>query len=81
MFHLDEIISAQKHGENKGIVSICSSHPAVLTAAFSQALSHGSILLVESTCNQVNQFGGYSSMTPFDFVQYLHQMAGTTALL
>jgi len=32
-------------------------------------------LLIESTCNQVNQFGGYTGMTPHDFASYLHGLA------
>ncbi len=32
-------------------------------------------LLIESTCNQVNQFGGYTGMTPQDFAAYVHRLA------
>jgi D-tagatose-1,6-bisphosphate aldolase subunit GatZ/KbaZ len=32
-------------------------------------------LLIESTCNQVNQFGGYTGMTPADFVAYVCAVA------
>ncbi len=32
-------------------------------------------LLIEATCNQVNQFGGYTGMTPKDFVAYVHGIA------
>ena len=31
--------------------------------------------LIEATCNQVNQFGGYTGMTPADFVQYVRGIA------
>ena len=33
------------------------------------------VLLIESTCNQVNQFGGYTGMTPADFAAYVHAQA------
>jgi D-tagatose-1,6-bisphosphate aldolase subunit GatZ/KbaZ len=33
------------------------------------------VLLIESTCNQVNQFGGYTGMTPAAFVDYVHGLA------
>ncbi len=36
-------------------------------------------MLVESTCNQVNQFGGYTGMTPAAFVAYLHGLAAANA--
>ncbi len=32
-------------------------------------------LLVESTANQVDQFGGYTGMTPKDFMKYIHNLA------
>ncbi|MFZ0034459.1 MAG: class II D-tagatose-bisphosphate aldolase, non-catalytic subunit [Sedimentisphaerales bacterium] len=69
--YLDEIVSAQKRGEAKGIPSICSAHSWVLKAAL---LGKGPIL-IESTCNQVNQFGGYTGMNPGDFVRYVSEMA------
>lgn len=69
---LNEIISAQKSGEAKGITSICSAHPWVLRAAMQK--KHGK-LLIEATCNQVNQFGGYTGMTPKDFVTYVRGIA------
>ena len=32
-------------------------------------------LLIEATCNQVNQFDGYTGMTPADFVRYMRGIA------
>ena len=79
---LDEMVQAQKHGQRRGIVSVCSAHPWVLKAAMSRAgtgatsssagtgntSQEQTVLLIESTCNQVNQYGGYMGMTPVDFV-------------
>lgn len=64
---LDDIVRAQKAGEVRGIPSICSAHPAVLTCA----LRHFRLVLIESTCNQVNQYGGYTGMTPLDFRRFV----------
>jgi D-tagatose-1,6-bisphosphate aldolase subunit GatZ/KbaZ len=75
---LDEIARAQKGGQARGIPSICSAHPWVLKAAMHQTLKVSEtlrVLLVESTCNQVNQFGGYTGLTPAAFVDYLHSLA------
>jgi tagatose-1,6-bisphosphate aldolase non-catalytic subunit AgaZ/GatZ len=66
---LDEIVIAQKNGEARGITSICSAHPWVLKAAMIKTLKVSRtfrVLLIESTCNQVNQFGGYTGLTPAD---------------
>lgn len=73
--YLDEIVKAQKRGLPRGITSICSAHPMVLEAVFQHAQKHQTVVLIESTCNQVNQFGGYTGMTPFDFVAYIGDMA------
>jgi D-tagatose-1,6-bisphosphate aldolase subunit GatZ/KbaZ len=35
----------------------------------------GGNVLIESTCNQVNQYGGYTGMTPADFVQFVRRIA------
>jgi D-tagatose-1,6-bisphosphate aldolase subunit GatZ/KbaZ len=77
---LDEIVRAQKQGQPRGIVSICSAHPWVMKAAMSRnspgpGTGQAAPLLVESTCNQVNQYGGYTGMTPADFVAYVHSIA------
>jgi D-tagatose-1,6-bisphosphate aldolase subunit GatZ/KbaZ len=72
---LDEIIAAQKRGEIRGIPSICSAHPTVLCASLRQALENHDPVLIESTCNQVNQYGGYTGMTPVDFVSFIGEIA------
>jgi len=75
MFNLlDEIVHAHKRGEGRGITSICSAHPWVLKAA----TQGNETLLIESTCNQVNQFGGYTGMTPAAFAAYIHRLAAET---
>src|SRR3989337_2610075 len=79
--YLDEIVRAQKRGEATGTTWICSAHPWVLKAAVwnaqqvSEVSETSETLLLESTCNQVNQFGGYSGMTPADFVRYVQGIA------
>lgn len=58
-----------------GIYSVCSAHPWVIEASMRQALDDGAPLLVESTSNQVDQYGGYTGMKPVDFVQFVHGIA------
>jgi D-tagatose-1,6-bisphosphate aldolase subunit GatZ/KbaZ len=77
---LDEIVKAQKRGEARGLPAVCSAHPWVLNAAFSFAnrrteAQHDRPLLIESTCNQVNQFGGYTGMQPADFAAHVNRLA------
>ena len=40
-----------------------------------QARRDGSLLLIESTCNQVNQFGGYTDQKPADFAKLVRETA------
>ncbi len=56
-----------RQGEIAGITAVCSAHPMVLNAAMRRAAAGGELLLIEATCNQVNQDGGYTGMTPADF--------------
>ncbi len=69
------LISAQHAGKPVGIYSICSAHPFVLEAAMLQAKADSTHLLIESTSNQVNQFGGYTGMVPSQFVNYVREIA------
>jgi len=71
---LDELIARQKRGEPAGIASVCSAHPWVLKTALRHTLAADRPLLIESTCNQVNQDGGYTGMTPADFSAYVQQL-------
>jgi len=70
-----DIIAGNRKGTEKGIYSICSSNREVLEACFKQAKLDNSLILIESTSNQVNQFGGYTGMKPADFAGYVHSIA------
>jgi D-tagatose-1,6-bisphosphate aldolase subunit GatZ/KbaZ len=72
---LVELLQRHKSGEPVGITSVCSAHPLVLRAAVLQALDDGTVLLVEATSNQVDQFGGYTGMRPADFRDLLLAIA------
>ncbi|TPE45095.1 D-tagatose-bisphosphate aldolase, class II, non-catalytic subunit [Amaricoccus solimangrovi] len=63
------------NGERIGITSVCSAHPLVIEAALRQGKSDGSPVLIEATCNQVNQEGGYTGMTPADFRSFVEGIA------
>jgi D-tagatose-1,6-bisphosphate aldolase subunit GatZ/KbaZ len=77
---LDDLVRAHKRGGIQGIPSICSAHPTVLQAAIRRAVQTGTPLLIESTCNQVNQLGGYTGMTPTDFVSFVQRLANKNGL-
>ena len=74
-----DLMSANRNGEAKGIYSVCSANQDVLEACMKQAIADGMIVLIESTSNQVDQFGGYTGMKPVDFVRYVHAIAEKVA--
>lgn len=72
---LTGLAEARQTGRPYGITSVCSAHPTVLRATLRRAARHGGPVLIEATCNQVNQFGGYTGMTPADFVAFVEDIA------
>lgn len=62
-------------GREKGIYSCCSANEYVIRAALRRAKANDTVVLVESTANQVNQDGGYTGMTPSEFHQFLNRLA------
>lgn len=75
-----ETFSRNRSGRSVGIWSVCAAQPLVLEAAMRQAVDDDSVLLVEATANQVNQFGGYTGMKPADFPRFLNAIAEKAGL-
>jgi D-tagatose-1,6-bisphosphate aldolase subunit GatZ/KbaZ len=73
--HLARILRQNRGGSPVGAYSICSANRFVLEAGMFQAQRDDSLLLLESTCNQVNQFGGYTGQTPTHFVLSVREIA------
>ena len=63
-----------------GVYAVCSAHPAVIRAAIQQSIDDGSVLHVESTSSQVNQFGGYTGQTPRQFANFIQSAAHRAGL-
>ncbi len=69
------LIARHKAGEHIGICSVCSAHPLVIEAALAFDRNSTRKVLIEATSNQVNQFGGYTGMTPADFREFVFTIA------
>ena len=79
---LSEILAANRAGHAVGLAAVCSAHPMALEAAIVQGKRDGTLVLIEATANQVNQFGGYTGMRPAAFraeVERLARRAGLPA--
>jgi len=75
------LLSLPQHhrdGRSVGITSVCSAHPDVIRAALTLGRQAGQPVLIEATCNQVNQDGGYTGMTPLDFRRFVEAIAAQT---
>ena len=72
---LAEIATWLESAGPSGIPSVCSAHPMVLEASMRATLPTRLPLLIEATCNQVNQEGGYTGMTPTDFRRFVERIA------
>lgn len=68
-------LERNRAGHGGVAASICSAHPVVLQALFRVAKRRNTFALVESTSNQVDQYGGYTGMRPADFVKMVHGLA------
>jgi D-tagatose-1,6-bisphosphate aldolase subunit GatZ/KbaZ len=78
--NLRDIIVDNRAGKRRGSYAVCSAHPWVIDAAVQRALETSSLLHVESTASQVNQFGGYSGKTPREFAAHIHTAARSAGL-
>jgi D-tagatose-1,6-bisphosphate aldolase subunit GatZ/KbaZ len=72
---LRELLAANRRGRGIGIYSLCSANRFVLEAGMLQAARDEGLLVIESTSNQVNQFGGYTGQTPAKFATFVHEVA------
>ena len=77
--HIADIARDRRAGAPVGIASVCTAHPVVIEAALLRAVD-GRTGLIEATCNQVNQQGGYTGMTPADFRRFVEAIADTDRL-
>ncbi|MBT7223598.1 MAG: tagatose-6-phosphate kinase, partial [Marinovum sp.] len=72
---LRNIIALNRAGDRVAIVSVCSAQPDVLRASIAMAQRLDRQIVIEATSNQVNQDGGYTGITPSEFIEYVHGLA------
>ena len=72
---INEMIFKRNMGIHCGIPSFCTANSLVIEACLQQGKRFGDDILIEGTANQVNQFGGYTGMTPEDFKQHIFELA------
>lgn len=73
--YLVKILESQKQGVFMGAVSACTANSFAIKAAMKRAQLNQVPAVIEATSNQVDPDGGYTGMTPDDFVQYVKSIA------
>jgi D-tagatose-bisphosphate aldolase class II non-catalytic subunit len=72
---MKNVIAASCAGQHSGIPSYCTAHPETLLAILRCYRDNSLPILIEATCNQVNQDGGYTGMTPNAFREFIYALA------
>ncbi len=73
-------IIKNRNGRVKGVYSACTANELVIEAVMERAKETNIPVLIEATANQVNQFGGYTSMTPKDYTKFVSEIANRVNL-
>jgi D-tagatose-1,6-bisphosphate aldolase subunit GatZ/KbaZ len=69
------VVRDNRQGHRCALPSWCTAHPETLAAIFAAHRDNDDPVLVEATCNQVNQEGGYTGMTPQAFRVFVEGLA------
>ncbi|WP_187428324.1 D-tagatose-1,6-bisphosphate aldolase subunit GatZ [Roseobacter fucihabitans] len=75
---ISDLTARNRAGETIGMPCFCTANEHVLRAVLSHAQRTGVATVIEATCNQVNQNGGYTGMTAADFMSWLRGLAAET---
>ena len=77
---LRAIVLRNRAGEHVGIPSWCTANADTLRAILHAHRDNDAPILIEATCNQVNQHGGYTGMNPAGFRDFILGLAGETSI-
>ncbi len=78
--YLRELVAKHKRNGRIGLTSVCSANRLVVEAAIEHAKQRNIMACIESTAQQVNQYGGYVGMQPGQFAEYVRQTAAQAGL-
>jgi D-tagatose-1,6-bisphosphate aldolase subunit GatZ/KbaZ len=70
------LVSDVAAGNRRAVTSVCTANPMVIEATLLESVVREGPVLIEATCNQVNQDGGYTGMTPASFRSFVEAIAG-----
>jgi len=75
MIDIKTQIQRNRNGEPVGLPCFCTANEQVLRSILKYAKAHQVPAVIEATCNQVNQDGGYTGMQAVDFRDWIASLA------
>lgn len=75
MIDLSEMIKQNRLNKGVGIPCFCTANEQVIRSILRYCYNSELPIVIEATCNQVNQDGGYTGMHPIDFIQWVKTLA------
>lgn len=75
MIDIYSLIENNRSGSAVGLPCFCTANEQVIRAVLRYAQQHQTPLVIEATCNQVNQDGGYTGMKAADFSAWIESLA------
>jgi len=75
MFDITSEINRNRSGGSIGLPCFCTANELALRSVFQYARDYKVPAVIEATCNQVNQDGGYTGMTATDFCCWIATLA------
>ena len=72
---IKKCINYKKDGISMAIPSYCTSNLICIEAILNHYREKNIYFLIEATSNQVNQYGGYTGMTPLDYIKSVYNIA------
>ncbi|MFK7858780.1 MAG: class II D-tagatose-bisphosphate aldolase, non-catalytic subunit [Granulosicoccus sp.] len=75
MYDIASLIDRNRSGDTTGLPCFCTANEYVLRAIMAYAAEHCVPAVIEATCNQVNQDGGYTGLTAADFSRWIKALA------
>ncbi len=75
MIDIQSLIESNRIGNHAGLPCFCTANEHVLRAVLEFSSLYEFPVIIEATCNQVNQEGGYTGMLAADFADWIGSLA------
>lgn len=72
---ISALINQNRSGTATGLPCFCTANELVIRSLFQYASDNKVPVIIEATCNQVNQEGGYTGMSAADFYHWIESLS------